>query len=94
MLVPFEMAAAIVDRLLHNATVQNIRGHSYGVRGDHADLWADRLAGDLKARRATYYRKTLGLKDWLRRLWSTCRQALAELEYTMRGGGGPPTRPT
>ena len=43
------VATAIVDRLLHNATVLNIRGHSYCVRGYHADLRDDRLAGDIKA---------------------------------------------
>ena len=43
------VATAIVDRLLHNATVLNIRGHSYRMRGYHADLRDDRLAGDLKA---------------------------------------------
>jgi DNA replication protein DnaC len=43
------VAAAIVDRLLHNATVLNIRGHSYRMRGYHADLRDDRLAGELKA---------------------------------------------
>ena len=43
------VAAAIVDCLLHNATVLNIRGHSYRMRGYHADLRDDRLAGELKA---------------------------------------------
>ncbi len=43
------VAAAIVDRLLHNATVLNIRGHSYRMRGYHADLRDDRLSGDLMA---------------------------------------------
>lgn len=37
------VATAIVDRLLHRATVINIRGHSYRMRGYHADQTDDRL---------------------------------------------------
>jgi len=36
------VASAIVDRLLHNATVINIRGASYRMRGYQAD---DRVKG-------------------------------------------------
>lgn len=39
------VATAIVDRLLHRATVINIRGHSYRMRGYHADQTDDRLIG-------------------------------------------------
>src|SRR5438132_6013483 len=45
------VAAAIVDRLLHNATVLNIRGHSYRMRGYHAESQGNRLAGALKGAR-------------------------------------------
>ena len=45
-----------------------------------------------RQRRATYDRKISVVKDWLRRLWSSLRHSLAELEQAMRGGGGPPTR--
>jgi DNA replication protein DnaC len=38
-------ATAIVDRLLHRATVINIRGHSYRMRGYHSDQADDRLIG-------------------------------------------------
>ncbi|HET9847520.1 MAG TPA: IS21-like element helper ATPase IstB [Candidatus Dormibacteraeota bacterium] len=38
-------ATAIVDRLLHRATVINVRGHSYRMRGYHADQVDDRLIG-------------------------------------------------
>jgi DNA replication protein DnaC len=39
------VATAIVDRLLHRATVINIRGHSYRMRGYHTDQTDDRLIG-------------------------------------------------
>jgi DNA replication protein DnaC len=39
------VAAAIVDRLLHNATVLNIRGHSYRMRGYHAEQRDEHLIG-------------------------------------------------
>jgi hypothetical protein len=73
--------------------VLNIRGHSYRMRGLHADLRDDRLADDLKAAKGTYDRKTVGFKDLQRRLWSSMRRSLAELEQAMRGSGSPPTRP-
>lgn len=38
-------ATAIVDRLLHRATVINIRGHSYRMRGYQSDQVDDRLIG-------------------------------------------------
>ncbi len=39
------VATAIVDRLLHRATVINVRGHSYRMRGYHADQTDDRMIG-------------------------------------------------
>jgi DNA replication protein DnaC len=39
------VATAIVDRLLHRATVINIRGHSYRMRSYHSDHADDRLIG-------------------------------------------------
>jgi hypothetical protein len=56
--------------------VLNIRGHSYRMRGLHADLRDDRLADDLKAAKGTYDRKTVGFKDLQRRLWSSMRRSL------------------
>lgn len=39
------VATAIVDRLLHKATVINIRGQSYRMRSYHADQTDDRMVG-------------------------------------------------
>ncbi len=39
------VATAIVDRLIHNATVINIRGKSYRMRNYLADQRDDRLPG-------------------------------------------------
>jgi len=46
------VATAIVDRLLHRATVINIRGHSYRMRGYHTDQTDDRLAATTSPTRA------------------------------------------